>query len=282
MRRADRLRTAGFTLVEMVVTMVVLAVVVGMVTVFIRAPLAGYSDAVARAEMTDLADTVLRRMTREIRLALPNSVRVLNGTTIELLATRTGGRYLAADDDIPGYPVLDFLRPAERSFTVVGDIPVGKQAIVPGDRIVVYNLGPGFQPADAYQGANAGVVASTSGSVVTLAANPFATQEPPMPSPTSRFHVVREAVRYVCVPGAGGAGTLTRHSGYGINQDIATPIAGGISALAARHVSDCQFDVITLGTTRSSLVILSITLEMPGSTDGPITLTHQVHVDNTP
>lgn len=283
MRPVDARTFGGFTLVEMIVTIVVLSIVAGMVAVFIRAPAAGYRDAVARAEMTDLADTVLRRMTRDVRLALPNSVRVLGGTTIEMLVTRTGGRYLAAEDGVdPAVPVLDFLRPAQREFTVVGDMPTGKQAIAATDSIVVFNLGADFAPADAYSGANMAGVASVSGNVVTLDSNPFGVQDPPMPSPSSRFHVVREAVRYTCIPGPGGTGRLLRQSGYGINPDIATPVTGGISALAAHNVTACGFSYLTLGTTRSSLVILSITLQMPGSDDGPLTLTHQVHVDNTP
>ncbi|HEY1044076.1 MAG TPA: prepilin-type N-terminal cleavage/methylation domain-containing protein [Telluria sp.] len=282
MRRAERHTRAGFTLVEMIVTIVVLAIVAGMVAVFIRAPVAGYRDAVSRAELTDIADTVLRRMSRDVRVALPNSVRVLDGTTIEMLVTRTGGRYLSADDGIDGEPVLDFLHGGQRTFTVLGDMPAGKQQIVSGDRIVVFNLGPGFAPADAYSSGNMATVESVAGQVVTLATNPFATQDPPLPSPSSRFHVVREAVRYTCMPGAGGTGRLLRQSGYGINQDIATPLTGGISALAANNVAGCSFSYLTLGTTRSSLVILSVTLQKPGSDDGPLTLTHQVHVDNTP
>ena len=281
MRRADARLASGFTLVEMIVTLVVLAIVAGMAAVFIRAPAAGYRDAVNRAEMTDVADTVLRRMSREVRLALPNSVRVLNGNTIEMLLTRTGGRYLAAEDGIVTAPILDFLE-GGLTFTVLGDMPAGKQAIVGGDRIVVFNLGPDFAPADAYSGGNSAEVDSVLGNVVTLKSNPFALQDPPMPSPASRFHVVREAVRYTCVADAAGKVQLMRHSGYAINQDITAPLVGGVSALAANNVTGCAFSIVTLGTTRSSLVIFSITLETPGSEDGPLTLTHQVHVDNTP
>ena len=39
-----------------------------------------------RAELTDAADVALRRMTREIRQALPNSLRV-SGNCIEFIAT---------------------------------------------------------------------------------------------------------------------------------------------------------------------------------------------------
>ena len=65
----------GFTLLEAVVVIVITGIVSAMVAVFIRAPVEGYIDSVARAELTDAADTALRRLTREVRTALPNSLR---------------------------------------------------------------------------------------------------------------------------------------------------------------------------------------------------------------
>lgn len=285
MRRADR-HAQGFTLVEMIATMLVLAIVAGMVSVFIATPARGYRDSVARAEMSDIADTVLRRMARDVRLALPNSVRVsADGLVLEMLATRTGGRYLSVDDGAaPSQPALDFMRASSTSFTLVGDAPTGKQAIVPGDRIVVFNLGAGFGPADAYAGGNSAAVASFDPAtrVVTLTANPFAAQLPPMPSPTSRFHVVSGPVRYTCAPGANGTGTLSRSSGYAINASIAAPVAGGVTALAANRVAGCTFSYSSLANTRTALVSMTIRLQDPKGTDGPLALTHQVHVDNSP
>lgn len=285
MRRADR-HHAGFTLVELIATMLVLAIVAGMVSVFIASPARGYRDSVARAEMTDIADTVLRRMARDVRLALPNSVRVsADGLVIEMLATRTGGRYLSVDDGAdPSQPALDFMRASSTSFTLVGDAPAGKQAIVPGDRIVVFNLGPGFGQADAYAGGNSAVVtAFDAGSrLVTLASNPFAAQSPPMPSPSSRFHVVSGPVRYTCSPGANGTGTLVRSSGYAITGSIDAPVSGGVTALAATRVAGCTFSYSTLANTRTALVSMTVRLQDPQGTDGPLSLTHQVHVDNSP
>jgi MSHA biogenesis protein MshO len=276
----------GFTLIEMIVAMVVLAIVGGMVAVFISVPARSYSDSVARAELTDVADTALRRMARDIRLALPNSVRIQGGV-IEMLLTRTGGRYLAAEDGAPvTTPVLDFLRPGNKTFTVLGHVDsTGRQAITAGDRVVVFNLGPGFDYADAYGAGNSATVEEyvAATKLVKLQSNPFASDlHPPLQSPNARFHVVREAVRYTCVAGAGGSGTLTRRSGYGWQSNIGDAVTGGINALAADKVAACNFSIVSLGATRASLVFLSLTLQTPGSADGPITLTHQLHIDNTP
>ena len=275
----------GFTIIEMVVTMTILAIVGTMVAIFIRAPVRGYADSVARAEISDLADTVLRRMARDIRIALPNSVRVSgDGRTIEMLATRTGGRYLSADDGAAaGRPVLDFVNPANLAFTLVGDMPTGRQAIVPqSDFVVVYNLGTGYAPADAYSGGNIARVAAVdaASNLVTMASNPFATQQPPLPSPGSRFQIVSGPVRYACVPGPNG--TLTRFSNYTIPASIATSPSGGVSALAANWITGCEFDYVLMPNIRSGLVVLTLSMRKPGSTDAPVTLTAQVHVDNTP
>ncbi|MEG1329428.1 MAG: prepilin-type N-terminal cleavage/methylation domain-containing protein, partial [Janthinobacterium sp.] len=171
-----RPRQRGFTLIELIVVIIITAIVAGMVTVFIRAPMQGYLDVAARAELADAADTAARRITRDVRLALPNSVRVANNggdSYLELLLTKTGGRYLSEDDPatIPGNVLaFDPLTPVSNAkvFTIVDAVPAGRQARVAGDFIVVNNQGD--QPpgdADKCSGqCNRAQVASISGNEV--------------------------------------------------------------------------------------------------------------------
>ena len=292
-------RSRGFTLIELIVVIVITAIIAGMVTVFIRAPVQSYLDVTARAELADAADTASRRITREVRLALPNSVRVTSnssGTYLELLLTKAGGRYLSEDDNpnlVPGNVLaFDPLTPMSTAnvFTIVGAAPSGMQAIVPGDFIVVNNLGdqPPVNAYDCSGQCNRAQVASISGTNVTLAKNPFVEQTPSMPSLSYRFQVVSTAVTYHCAPNANGTGTLTRYAGYAIQvaQPVSTvglPLSDAASAaLMATQVAACGFSFATLPNLQRGLVSVSLTLGASGGNAGQITLVQQAQVNNSP
>ena len=283
----------------MVIT--IIGIVGAIVAVFIRAPVQGYADSLDRTELSDTADLALRRIARDLRQALPNSIRVVNSPTvsaIEFIPAKSGGRYLAAEDGVSTAPILDFTDSSKRTFTVVGNMPTGRGTIVPGsDYLVVGNLGEGFSPADAYNtagGTNIAVIESTAGKQITLKApsSPFGAQNPPMPSASSRFQVAGQPVSYVCAAGANGNRLLSRQWNYGFNaSQVAAPVssaadtaslAGSQYRVIAGRVANCQFDYTSLGTRRSGLVIITLELQPRNSTDATVRLVHQVHVDNTP
>ncbi len=295
----------GFTLIELITVMVIMGIIVGMVALFIRVPIQSYVDNVARAELSDLADTSLRRMTRDLRLALPNSVRLsADGKYLEFLLTKTGGRYLAEEDESVGN-VLSFSGTSSNPlvFDIVGNVPTGRQAIGGGDYIVVYNLGPGFYPADAYdcQGTapnricNRATVVSVVGNTVTMADNPFKNQiltsaAASFPSPTSRFQVVTTPVTYYCNGGTNGQ--LVRYSGYAIqaSQPVdasAAPLATApVQARLADRVGRCVFSFSSLPNVQRGLVSLLITFNSgkadPELANETLTLQQSVHIDNAP
>lgn len=157
MRRPRHL-ARGFTLVEAIVVIVITGIIAGMVAVFIRTPVEGYMDAERRAGLTDIADTAVRRMAREIRLALPNSVRTAadgSGRCIEFIPTKIGARYRMVVDGSNGNgDVLDFTA-VDGSFDMLwpnSALPADVR-LTAGDVVVVYN--DGSAAGNAYNGTNA-------------------------------------------------------------------------------------------------------------------------------
>ena len=283
----DPRSSKGFTLVEMIMVIVITGIIGGIVAVFLKAPIQQYTDVARRADMTDIADTALRRIGRDLRLALPNSVRV-TGTCnpavststcfLEFLPTKGGGRYRAG----MGGDELDFTV-ADSTFEVLGPMPTG---LVAGtDQIVVYNLG--ISGADAYEGYTAAthnrrevsLVGASSVSITSSNALPF-------DSPGHRFHVISAPVTYAC----DGAGTLWRYWGYAIRPlhadtdsipklDALIAVQGARARLAT-YVSSCRFsyDAFVVAQ-RSGLVTINLGITEEGET---VTLYSAVHVSNQP
>ena len=144
---------------------VITGIIAGMVAVFIRSPVEGYMDAARRAELTDIADTAVRRMARDIRLALPNSVRNPSDgsdSCIEFMPTKIGARYRAAPDGATGLgDPLEFSALDDKFDMLWSNaaLPADSQ-IAAGDVVVVYN--DGSASGNAYTGSNAIQVASVA------------------------------------------------------------------------------------------------------------------------
>jgi MSHA biogenesis protein MshO len=257
----------GFTMVEVIVVMVIVGILAALGGLFITRPIEGFIDLSRRAALVDAADNALRRMQRDIRQALPNSIRIAGGGQwLELLNTTGGGRYRAR---APGN-ILDFTQADTDGFDVLGALSAAPAA---GEALVVYNLAATGAAGNAYLGDNRRSIAggSSTTSIQFSPTTPF-----PLSSPYQRFFLVDGPVSY----GFNAvSGTLERHMGYAIPLNQATPPLGGISNTMADHVSACTFTYHPGSPQRSGMVTLSLTLTDAGET---ITLLHQVHVENAP
>jgi MSHA biogenesis protein MshO len=263
----DQQSMRGFTLTEAIMVIVITGIVASMVAVFIQKPVQGFFDTARRAALVDAADTVLRRISRDVREALPNSVRVSGGTALEFLHMRAAGRYREqVAPGLLGNP-LDFSI-ADTSFDVLGP-PVSVQS---GDSIVVYNLG--IAGASAYEGTSTSrrVAAAPFGASLANVAITSGTAFP-FASPAKRFQVIDTPVSYVC------SGTqMLRYSGYAIAVTQPVPPAG-TGALIASKISVCSFAYASGPSEREALVTLSLALTDTGET---VSLIYQIHVNNAP
>lgn len=285
-----RRRANGFTLIEAIVVIVILAIVASVVAVFIRGPVQGYFDSARRAGMTDVADTALRRMARDARLAVPNSVRVtLSGGVyyLEFVPTLSGGQYRQNDACFTSGVGCGQL-------TALSGALSGAAA---GNFIAVYNTNnnaaadcSGSAPS-IYCGQNRVAIAGTgatadatygSAEINLNFANTVFNPSLASSMPGQRFQIFTGPVTYACAPavtGTDGSGTLNRYSGYALQAAQPTAFAGITPALLAGNVSGCSIGYTdgTLG--NRGLITLSLTIQTQGES---VSLMQQVHVDNTP
>ena len=259
----------GFTLVELVVVIVIIGILSALGGKLILAPVSNYVDLNRRAQLVDQAEMAMRRMQRDIRQALPNSIRIdSSGQYLELLSTVVGGRYRSYPDPVSGGDILDFSQ-ADAGFDVLGSL-----SRIPsvGQRLIVYNISSTGNSGNTYAtGAdNTAIVGggTTADHVNLSPAFHFAN-----PSPYQRFFVVDQPVTYACE-----GGVLNRYSSYAISPTQPTSSLNS-PALVATHIASCQFSYDPGTSQRAGLVTMKLSLSEEGET---ITLLHQVHVVNTP
>lgn len=279
----------GFTLVELIMVIVIMGVIGGIVSVFMKSPIDAYFASARRAALTDTADTTVRRMARDIQRALPNSIRTSGAQCLEFIPTKTGARY-RADDTADG---LSFDTAGDTFFKMLGSntdfagvangLPAN-QRIVSGDVIVVYNLG--ITGANAYDQTNTAVVngaplstgpASAPETAITvISSQPPASPTFPLASGSSRFQVVAAdelQVAYVC-----SGSNLYRTASTAFTPAAACPTTGSIIA-ANVNCASTAFNYSGSDLQRNALVSMVLTVTDSGES---VTLQHEVHVSNTP
>ncbi|WP_224747021.1 prepilin-type N-terminal cleavage/methylation domain-containing protein [Pelovirga terrestris] len=244
----------GFTLIELVVVIVIVGILSALGGQFIVAPVRGYVDLSRRAKLVDQAEMALRRMQRDIRHALPNSIPAVNDAlSLTMEVSIDGGRYRRYPG--PGFNDTLKFNTTDDSFEMLGAPNNGilerLAAGIPLD-MVVYNT----SPADTGNRQGVASIDPVAPHIVTL----MSPWQFPQPSPQQRFYILERndsSVTYTC-----DGSTLTR------NGDLVT-----------RNVIDCKFTYNPGATQRAGLVTLKLTLE---EAEEEITLLHQVHVVNAP
>ena len=273
--------SAGFSLVELIIVILIVAVIAVSLTVMIRPALDAYVDTRVRGEMSDQADTALRRMLRDVRQAVPNSIRIPNARCFELIPSSGGGRYRTGPDtsvDAVGCaPAANCSAPLDPSAgpTTVFDSLTQLSTVPSNNDWVVINNQNGN---DVYAGTNrariSNVLTPAPGGVaqgqhrISIDATQFS-----QTYAGGRYMVVpnnQQAVFYVCEGADGtldangnGKGTLFRLRNYGFNAAYPAdcPATAGADVVA-RRIQRCTFiyDANQGATQQSGFIWMELTI----------------------
>lgn len=283
-------KVRGFTLVELVIVIVLLSIMSLVSVRFIANFAQGYVDTSRRQNMADVTQLAIERIGRELRNALPNSVRIrndANASCIEYLPVLGASSY----SDLP-------VATAANSFSAV---PLGAGAIngwSAGDPLyaAVYpitgtNLYTLTGTSMLVQLGNAAQFISdqSSGAEITVAMS--GNHQFPTESPAARFYIVGSPVSYCLNTGTGDLYRYENYFSSGSAFYTAQPMLASLPssepnrALVATGVTTTSafpnpaFASLEISLQRNALVVFDLQVSEAGES---VRIQHVVQVRNAP
>jgi MSHA biogenesis protein MshO len=267
----------GFTLIELITVVVVLAVVSVGIAGFIRTGTQIYADVTERDQLLSQSRFVVERLNRELRAALPNSLRVSGNSAVQCLEF-VPIRWSTFYFDVPVAP-----ESAGDEITVVAtSTTTDNYSYTNGDQVVVYpvssaavyatNSGYRYPLASAPQADPS----DAKKTILTLnSASLFATD-----SPSSRLYIVGQPVSYCAT-----ASRITRHQNYGFNALQTTAVGSGV-LMAEQLVNNLSgttqeqpFRVNEATLSRNASVVVLLNFEL---NEEIVVFNNEVHLPNVP
>ncbi len=264
----------GFTLVEMVAVIVLLGILAVGSTRFIADAVQIFQDTTRRDTLAQQGRFVVERISRELRNALPGSIRV-SGDCLEFSPIEAASSYLGnvADTHKTSFQSVDF----DYTSTAVSNRRVAIYTIENKD-VYIYNR-------KAVVDLDRVDTASANQRQVHLKNYTNPGHKFRRESPQQRFYIVTRPVSFCLRSGA-----LYRHSEYGWNNPQSTALADiGAGLLLANHIQliDGADTVIpfrfSAGTSqRSAVTQLDLRFNDTSEPDEWVRFSQEVFVRNTP
>lgn len=260
----------GFTLMEMIISLVVLGLLSVVMLPLLSLPITAYMDAQRRVELQAQLSLAQSKIKDDLQYALPGSVRrsaLGNARFLEYLEVRAVGRYRNGAGGAAFCPPSAGACPAvdanslatgaacqESCFTTLGPLSPATAAVVPNSDYVAI-IAPGALP---YSLGVSSVMSRITMAPTYFPGAPATAQwvglrfapvgfpvlvppSPPKPDVSNRFYIVSQPVTYKCDR---TTGQLTKFWGYPVQLNQPTAFAAGTqSVLLANTVSQCEMTV---------------------------------------
>ncbi|MGK0499037.1 MAG: MSHA biogenesis protein MshO [Oceanicoccus sp.] len=202
----------GFTLVELVSVIVLLGIVATASSQFIRQAIEIYSDSIDYDRLQQQGRFSIERMTRELRNALPGSIRVSSDVGIqclEFMPIKAASNYLqqVTGANVTTLPVVD----------------IG-YSFVSGDRLVIFPI----ENSSVYGAAATGIgdISGATAAVGNVQTISLSSENFLYDSPSNRFYIVNQPVSFCA-----SDNSITRHQGYiATASAVAPPNSGSVLA----------------------------------------------------
>ncbi len=275
-----RTSNQGFTLIEMVTTIIIASILAAGIVTYIGDSTEGFLTSANRSRLATSGRSALDRMTLEIHNALPNSVRVnaaaANGDQcLEFMPTLRATTYVNAPLTGSGSTTFDVIN--FNPLTTVAS-PAGMYAVIyPINNVNLYNYNDDLGPLALIDS-----ITDPSGGDGIMRITLDAQHRFNRRSPARRLFVVDQPVSFCVV-----SDKLYRYEDYGIEATQCTPSTCLPSSLPDRSLVADEIDNTGLtafvieSATRRSNAIISFKLNMTSEGD-TVRLDHEVLTHNVP
>lgn len=271
--QGSKLRSIGVTLVELVVTIVIMGILAGGTVAFVMSSTQSYVDTATRNQLSALGRLSTIKLGRALKLAVPNSIRVTDPKA-------------SGDQCIEYFPIASVSSYREANFssesTSLTLLPFN--ALSGTKHVVIFPTAP----LPLYSPSSPGPLATitnyspvVSGGIETLTLNP--PHQFNSGSVTKRIFLAEDPVSF-CVED----GKLFRYRGYGIRQQQCTPDTTTClpetapdRALIVDSIDNSGIAAFEVSAALQSMGMVRATLNFSDG-DEVFTIRHEIQVPSTP
>ncbi len=266
-------KASGFTLMELIIVIIIMGVMAVGIAGFIKLSTQTYLNVTERDELLANARFAVERLNREVRNALPNSMRTANNVItncLEFVPITTSTVYtqiaVAPEPVTNTIAVIPFKMSDSVDYNCndCGDVVI----VYPLDNSEVYQdhsdtAGKAFE-IESYLAINR--------SEIKLKQTAVFTED----SPTNRAYIVNSPVSY-CLNG----GRLTRYVGYGFSGVQPLPPSTGSNSLMAEGLdfASSNFTVVEASLQRNAVVQIKLNFTRDGE---QVVFDNAIHINNIP